>query len=174
MKENIDFKLFTTSWHFVAEFATPPVLDKKDMPTTNGEKLRVGEKITWMGDERTSAGFVALDLKNGYEFEYIGMLDAELWDGKEYRPETMVFFDVFKNGIKANTPIQGKTLFDAGEERCAYPAYILGVLEDEVNLYFHTRANSGRMTCTETIVKNTAAETAEALRADSTENLIKG
>lgn len=174
MRENTDFKLFVTNWHFVVEFATPPAFDKKDMPTTNGEPLRVGDRVVKMHDKRTSAGFVSLDLKGGYEFEYIGMSDVELWDGKEYRPETLVFFDVLQNGIKANTPIQGKTLFDAGEERCAYPAYILGVLEDEVNLYFHTRANSGRMTCTETIVKNTAAETAEALRLDSTENLIKG
>ena len=151
MRENTDFNLFVTEWHFVAEFPTPPDFCKSDMPTTNGEPLRAGEKIIWMGDERTSAGFVALDLKNGYEFEYIGMSDVELWDGKEYRPETMVFFDVFKNGIKANVPIQGKTLFDVCGERYAYPAYILGILKDEVNLYFHTRGNSGRLTCTKII-----------------------
>ena len=36
-------------------------------------------------------------------------------------------------------------------ERYAYPAYILGILKDEVNLYFHTRGNSGRLTCTKII-----------------------
>ena len=159
MKENTDFKLFVTNWHFVAEFATPPVLDKKDMPTTNGEKLRVGEKITWMGDERTSAAFVPIDLKKGYEFEYIGMLNVELWDDDKHTPETLVFFDVLKDGVKVNTQLQGKTLFDAGEIKFAYPAYIIKVFsDDEVSLFFSTRANAGRVTCTKIIKRGEQAK----------------
>lgn len=149
LKEEKDFKLYSTDNEYVIEFCEEPEIIKEPMATTAGIDILPGNDIKKLMSKKTSAGFCNIWCSEGWAFRYLGKIKCQLVDSEE--ENTLVMFDVIHNNEKINKPKPSDNLFDQGM-RYHYPCYIFhdDTLDEDTgkctcDLFFSNHCGSGRI-----------------------------
>jgi len=144
----LDLACTSTDPYYILGCKNSPELHKEDFITQSGETLSPGDRITYIGSNKTSTGFDILSTKEYTSFRYDGMIESE--NG------ALVVWTPVKNGVAQELRHRDYV--------CMYYAHFVEEMNGRCILIYTNMAGAARIIETEIFKRCEEGETTPLLQ----------